>query len=113
MTEKRMTPASDDAAARVAEIAGLFVSIRQTLEFAREALEASDASQTKTILNKLNEIQSAHVKVLAAEDAFHAQHAAADADDLPDLDAIRAEIGRKLDGIRAVLDAGGVSGGAE
>ncbi|MBE0414124.1 hypothetical protein, partial [Yoonia sp.] len=62
-----------DAAARVAEISGLFVSIRQLITYMIDSIGVPDAQTPKTIINKLGELQSAHLKVLAAEEAFHAQ----------------------------------------
>lgn len=98
----------DDAAARVAEISELFVSIRLTLAQMREDIATSDAQPHRTIITKLSEIQSTHLKVLAAEEAFHAQQDATGAIDTIDTDAIRADIGRALARIRATLDAGEV-----
>ncbi|WP_439155823.1 hypothetical protein [Yoonia sp.] len=102
-----------DAAARVAEISGLFVSIRQILAQMIDGIGVPDARTPKTIIAKLSELQSAHLKVLAAEEAFHAQQDAVGGADTIDMETIRADIRGQLDRIRAAQDAGPLSGGAE
>lgn len=102
-----------DAAARVAEISGLFVSIRQLISLMIDSIGAPDAQTPKTMITKLSELQSAHLKVLAAEEAFHAQQDAIGGAETIDIDAIRADIRGQLDRIRAAQAAGELSGGAE
>lgn len=105
-TNKPAPDRADDAAARVSEISGLFQSIRRTLERIRDDLEASEEASSRTVISKLNEIQSTHVKLLAAEEAFYAQQDAIDGIEAIDIDAIRIGIRGQLDRIRATLCAG-------
>ncbi len=94
---------SDEAALRVAEITRLFVSIRQVLDQMIQAIGVPDGHTPKAVIAKLNELQSAHLKVLAAEEAFddHQDHVAGGTEF--DFEAIRAEIGSQLDRIRAAI----------
>ncbi|MDP5359577.1 MAG: hypothetical protein NWR52_05430 [Paracoccaceae bacterium] len=98
------------AAARLIEIAALTEDIRLTLTEMRKALRDPGGPKPKDLLTKLNELHAAHLKVLAAEEAFNAKTGRTADDDAPDLDAIRADIGRQLDRIRASLGAAGLSG---
>jgi hypothetical protein len=97
--------ALDDAAARVAEIAELYLSVRNLLRQMIAEIETATATLPKAIVTKLSDLQSAHLKVLAAEEAFHAQQQASQPDAAIDYDALRDDIGGQLDRIRAALDA--------
>lgn len=106
MTEKTMAGRDPvaSAAERLAEIEQLFQRLRLRLDQAIEAIGEPTSDTPATTLKKLDDLQAAHLKVLTAEDAFHAKLGQDDANAI-DYDAIRAEIGRKLDRIRAILAA--------
>jgi hypothetical protein len=113
---KRRPSAPDDAvtaADRLAEITHLSEGIRRTLSEMADALDQRPGATPKDVLNKLNELHAVHLKVLAAEDAFHAKLGKTADHDAIDFDAIRAEIGGQLDRIRASLVASGISGASE
>lgn len=114
---KKIQPNAPDgaglAADRLAEITRLSEGIRRTLSQMAEALDEKAGVSPKDVLNKLNELHAVHLKVLAAEDAFHAKLGKTADHDAIDFDAIRAEIGGQLDRIRASLVASGISGAAE
>ncbi|WP_296424128.1 hypothetical protein [Yoonia sp.] len=98
-----------NATARVAEISRLFESIRQVLDQMIRVIGTPDGRTPKAIITKLNELQSAHLKVLAAEEVFHAQHGQSASSEDIDVDAIRADIGGQLDRLRAAITAEGLS----
>ena len=91
------------AAKRLAEIDTLYEEIRSTLEQMRASMKESSDFKPKDLLNKLSELQSAHLKVLAAEDSYHDKIGKNPDEDAIDFDAIRAEIGRQLDRVRESL----------
>ena len=98
--------ALDDAAARVAETAELYHSIRNLLRQMIAEIETATAIPPQAILSKLSDLQAAHLKVLAAEEAFYALQQANEPDTTIDYNALRDDIGGQLDRIRAALDAG-------
>jgi len=98
--------APDDASARVTEIAELYVSVRNTIRHMIAEIGSPTDVASKPLLTKLSELQSAHLKVLAAEEAFHAQQQANQSDADIDYDALRADIGSQLDRLRAATRAG-------
>ncbi len=112
MTDKDVVPRDPVrlAAARLEEITALTEDIRQTLTQMRKDLHDADGPKPKDLLTKLNELHAAHLKVLAAEDVFYAKIGKIGHEEPVDLDAIRADIGRQLDRIRASLVAAGLSG---
>ena len=93
-------PGIDDAAARIAELKRLYHSIRATLDVQLQEMGLATTSTPKTVLAKLNELQTAHLRVLAAEEAFEAQQPNVEISDDTDFDALRYEIGSKLDRLR-------------
>ena len=97
--------ALDTASARVAEIAELYVSVRSLLRQMIAEIETATTTPPKAIVSKLSDLQAAHLKVLAAEEAFYAQQQANEPDATIDYDALRDDIGGQLDRIRAALDA--------
>ncbi len=99
--------ASDLAAERLAEIDGLSRSIRQLLEQMIAAFENGDNVSTKEVLNKLSELQAAHLKVLAAEDTFHAKIGTDPDAHAIDYDAVRVDVGCRLNRLRQSLLAEG------
>lgn len=98
-----------NAAARVAEISRLFESIRQVLDHMIQAIGTPDGQTPKAVVSKLNELQSVHLKVLAAEEAFHDNQDTSEDENIIDFDAVRAEIGRQLDRLRTAIETEKVS----
>ena len=95
------------AADRVAEIDRLSREIRTRLEEMTAGLDEGSASNVKAITNKLDLLHAAHLKVLAAEDAFHAKLGTDPDADAIDYDAIRVDVGCRLDRLRESLMAEG------
>jgi multidrug efflux pump subunit AcrA (membrane-fusion protein) len=102
-----------DAQARIAEITRLFGVVRHKLEEMIDDLGADDLKHQTSIIAKLNELHTAHLSVLAAEEAHDAQAGKPNAGQDIDLDALRAEIGSQLDRLRAAITSDSVSDGAE
>ena len=98
---------TDDTAAqkRVEDIAALFESIKDVLVVAVAEFGKPSATAPKAVISKLMELQSAHLAVLKAEEAFYDKiQSNGNADDI-DFDAIRSDIGGQIDRIRATIDA--------
>ena len=105
MTEQHTT-APDGAAmaaARLAEIDHLSERIRLVLTQMSDALDQDAGPFATEILTTLNQLHAAHLKVLTAEDVFHAKIGKTADDGALDFEAIRADIGRQLDRIRERL----------
>jgi hypothetical protein len=99
------------AAARVVEINDLYTRMRKTMQVWLAGSDDPSMQTTKAQLNKISEIESAHLLVLKAEDAFDARQKSGNiADAIVDLDEIKSEIGRKLDSLRDAIAESGVSG---
>lgn len=101
------------AAARLAEIDALSRHIRKNLSDMLAEVDGGHSPNLKELQNKLNELHAAHLKVLAAEDAFHARLGKTTDENAVDFDAVRTEIGRRLDRLRESRAAGGFSGDAD
>lgn len=91
------------AAERLAEVDALSRSIRQLLEDKIAEFKAGGEVPIAEITKKLNELQAAHLKVLAAEDAFHAKIGKNPDDEAIDFDAVRVDVGCLLDRLRTSL----------
>lgn len=98
-----------DALDRVNDIKAIFKNVRDLLRLQIAAFGPPDAQTPKPILTKLAELQSAHLTLIKAEEAFHDTFRSADAADAAEYDAIRDQIGRALDRIRAAENTGDVS----
>lgn len=94
---------------RMSEIMRLFRSIRDFLDAAIAKLGTPDAMTPKSVMMKMSELQSAHMAILKAEEAFYDKCESANDVDEIDFDAIRSEIGSHLDRIRAAIKAESVS----
>ncbi|MEM9786612.1 MAG: hypothetical protein AAF801_08925 [Pseudomonadota bacterium] len=95
----------DDAAARVEELRKLYCRTKATLDQMLDALGTAEEGTPKAVLSKLNELESVHLKLLHAEEAFDAKQRERDGTAEVDFDRVRAEIGRALDRIRKALAA--------
>ena len=108
MNDKNDHPDLDDfrnPTKRVSEILRLFASVRRKLEQAVAEIGAPQSSTPKAIISKLSELQTAHISALKAEEAFHDAFASQSQADSIDFDAIRDDLGRRLDRIRAAVDS--------
>ena len=97
----------DEAGNRVAEIDRLTADIRARLEEMVADLKEVTGPNLKAINAKLDLLHAAHFKVLAAEDAFHAKLGTDPDADAVDYDAVRDQVGCRLDRIRQSLLAEG------
>lgn len=97
-----------DAESRVAEIDGLFRSIRGTVSHLWQEAEQGDPTATKQAFSKLTELQSTHERLLRAEEMFREKNADYLRPGEIDLGAMRDQIGRRLDQLRAAKGAAGV-----
>ena len=97
----------DLAAARVAEIDRLSREIRGRLEEMAADLKEVTSTDLKAICTKLDLLHAAHLKVLAAEDAFHAKLGTDPDADAIDYDEVRDQVGCRLDRLRESLLAEG------
>ncbi|MBB5722073.1 hypothetical protein FHS72_001697 [Loktanella ponticola] len=98
----------DAARLRISQISTLFVEMRTLLaKWLHDAGPAADATN-KQMMNKINELQGAHMMVLRAEEAFHDKFDTDEIADGIDYDAARDDIGRELDRLRAAFTAGAV-----
>lgn len=115
MTKKQKNTRTrvDSAAIRLAEMERLYQDIRDTLVAMKDRLGKPDGASTKEVLTMVNELNAAHLKLVNAEDAFHAKIGTNPDIDAIDFDAIRVEIGGQLDRIRASLAASGISIGTD
>ncbi|WP_242494075.1 hypothetical protein [Salipiger sp. IMCC34102] len=102
----------ETALARQREILALFQTIKRTLAKQILAFEAGDGGTPKALVAKLGELSAAHLALLKAEDAF-CEKFCEDDTRVPDYEALRAQIGRKLDRIRDTRPAEGVPRTAE
>jgi len=72
-----------DPEERVSQIRALFGRVRTRLNDMIDALEAENAAQAKDVTQQLNQLQTVHVALVKAEEAFHEKSRAAE-DDTPD-----------------------------
>ena len=108
----RTTEETDDlirdlAAARLDEVDTLSRQIRENLKQMIDEWDTSTGAIPKSILDKLNLLHAAHLMVIKAEDAFHDKIKHAPDAEAIDLDAIRSDVGRRLDRLRETLLAEG------
>lgn len=90
---------------QVDELKRIFLSIRGVIEQMLLTAPDIDADTPHAVIAKLSELQSVHLEIVAAEEAFHAENGPiARLDDI-DLSAVRAEIGSQLDRIRATINS--------
>ncbi|SEW04178.1 hypothetical protein SAMN04488515_0781 [Cognatiyoonia koreensis] len=97
---------ADDARIRIQHIKNLFKSIRELLQCGIEEIGPVTPALTKPLMAKLSELQTVHVVLIKAEEAFHEKTGNPLADDAVDIADIRDQIGRALDSIRAADGSG-------
>jgi hypothetical protein len=97
-----------DARDRVAEITRLFRRIRALLDHSLRISDDLRDDTPKALLQRMDQLIAAHLRVLAAEEAFLATQHSLNPDD-SSLDSIRHDLGRRLDRLRASFAAKGIS----
>ena len=97
--------------ARISAIKELFEAIKQSLRAQVRQFPDVDAQSPRAMITKLNELQSAQVLLLKAEEAYYEKYARDDIQIAIDHDALRDQIGRALDRIRDTTSAGGIFAG--
>jgi len=108
--KERVGPDGPDlAATRLSEIDDLSQDIRIRLQEMADDLKVVSAANLNAITNKLDLLHAAHLKVLAAEDKFHAKVGIDPDQDAIDYGEVRAEIGSRLNRFRESLMAEGFS----
>lgn len=115
MTHEVDDPPTGESSARqrIAEITALFANMRALMtKWSDDAGPASNAS-SKQMLTKISELQSAHLLVMRAEEAFHDKFGNGEINAGIDYDAARDDIGRELDRLRVALEAGYLSEGTD
>ena len=101
------------AAERLAEMKQLFRQARDLLALALDEIGQPTAETPKALRKRFDDLFDAHLKAVAAEDAFDAQTGETGDKDVIDYDEIRAELGRQLDRIRDSGGSDAISGEAE
>lgn len=96
-------PGLSDAQARAAEIGRLFENILHTLQQMIAAIGPTDADTPDAVIAKLNELKAAHLRILAAEEAFDGPREEPHQSNDVDFEALRIEIGSQLDRLRAAI----------
>ena len=92
------------ASARISEIRLLFEAIRQTLMGQLQELPEVGPTTPKALLTKINELQATLVLLLKAEEAYYEKYGHDALQLTVDHDAIRDQIGGKLDRLRRSKD---------
>lgn len=103
----------EDTTFEVAELKRIFRHIHAVLESMLAVAPGIDASTPAAVIAKLSELQTAHRRIVAAQEAFNADNPPSIGDTELDLSTIRAEIGGQLDRIREVLTTERVLGEVE
>ncbi|EBA11377.1 hypothetical protein [Roseobacter sp. CCS2] len=98
------------AAERLAEVDVLSRDIRKLLEQMTAAFKAGEDVALKDVLSKLNQLHAAHLQVVTAEERFHAKLGTDPDEDAIDYDAVRHDVGCRLDRLRESLLAEAISG---
>jgi hypothetical protein len=112
MTHEVDDPPTGESSARqrIAEITALFANMRALMT--KWSDDAGPAS-SKQMLTKISELQSAHLLVMRAEEAFYDKFGNGEINAGIDYDAARTDIGRELDRLRVALEAGYLSEGTD
>jgi len=91
---------------RIVTLTTLYNDLSLTLNLQLAELRKGDLAQGKPLIKKLDELCSVLLALIKAEEAFHEKIKSTAAGHFIDADALRADIGSKLDRIR---DAHGTS----
>lgn len=97
--------AAERARERITQIGVLFNEMAALTDRWMAEAGPADFATGKKILAKLGELQTAHLMMLRAEEAFHDKFSPSASDEGVNHDDVRDEIGRRLDRIRDARDA--------
>ncbi|MBS1303598.1 hypothetical protein [Loktanella sp. SALINAS62] len=98
-------PGQAAAEARQREIAALYDTLKRMIHSQLDALGDLDTPPTKALVTRIGELSAVHLILLKAEEAFREKFIQDDPSVL-DHDALRDQIRRQLDRIRAADTAG-------
>ena len=101
-----------DAQERLAEMRAMFVRVHDEIRQHMDAARDPSVSDFKAISSKLSELQTNHLTLLRAEEAFHDKFRTDAPKNTDNYDDIRRQVGRALSRLRDTIAAEGVSGGA-
>jgi len=104
---------SPDVDPRLIALSALYDDLNTTLNLQMAELRKGDLSQGKPIIKKLDELCSVLLALIKAEEAYHEKIKSTAGAERVDAEILRADIGRKLDRIRATRNAEEVSGGPD
>ena len=93
---------------RVELLSKLYFEIGETVGQMRADVASDATLKPGELLKKLAELQTLHVMLLRAEEAFNDKFGQSESTDGIDLDALRHEIGGRLDRLRAINHPDGV-----
>lgn len=92
--------AAQCARERINQLSDLFSEMNMLMHRWLDEVGPADLAQGKKMLGKLSDMQTTHLMVLRAEEAFYEKFSDTTASDTVDYERIRAELGRALDRIR-------------
>lgn len=98
------------AALRLSEIEGLYQTLRDRVKDLTDQLGQPTGDTPKNVLNKIDQLTAAHLQLVIAEERFHEKLGQTADDDAIDYDAIRADIGGRVDRIRDSFAVGRICG---
>lgn len=93
------------------EVIEMFDSVTETLAELVQDMQSGKTVPAKQVRAHMADLQSAYFSIKKAEEAFHDKTGNVQRDGDIDFEAVRDEIGRKLDKLRAARDAEGISQG--
>ena len=111
--EERAVECPVTAKERIAEISRMFVTMRDALQRRLLTLRDPESDVPEAFIIQLNELKAVHLRMLASEEAFHDDQGQTGSRDQVDLSEIRAEIGGRLDRLRATILTDRLSAGIE
>lgn len=110
MTQERSHQAEASLERRkLDEVIEMFDSVTETLAELVHDMQSGKPVPPRQIRAQIADLQSAYFSIKKAEEAFHDKTGNVQREGDIDFDAIRSEIGRRLDKLRAARDVGGLS----
>lgn len=110
MTDTEQTPSYlDRSEARIADLAALFSGMNDLVKDWKASVPTPSKADAAKIILKLGEMQTIHLMLLRAEEAFYEKIVHGTDVTEVDYDDVRDHIGRALDRIRIATRAEGVS----
>ncbi|WP_242494290.1 hypothetical protein [Loktanella sp. IMCC34160] len=102
-----------EAERKLGEILNVLTSAQTVLAAQITAIEQTEATKTTEVRQALRSLHELYLNFRAAEEKFHEKYGSGlRAGDI-DFDAVRAQIGSRLDSLRRARSAGEVSGDPE